>query len=37
MVSSIIIHWENGPGNWNAEEALSNVILCLIEAKLSFS
>jgi len=34
VVTSIMIHWKNGPGNWNAEETLSNVILSLIEAIL---
>jgi len=32
VATSIMIHWENGPGNCNAEETLSNVILSLIEA-----
>ena len=35
VATSTMIHWENGPGNCNAEETLSNVILSLIEAILS--
>jgi len=35
VATSIMIHWKNGPGNCNAEETLSNVILSLIEAILS--
>ena len=34
VVISVTIHWKNEPGNWNAEETLSNVILGLIEAIL---
>ena len=33
-VTSIMTHWKNWPGNCNAEETLSNVILSLIEAIL---
>ena len=35
VVISLKIHWKSEPGNWNAEETLSNVILGLIEAILS--
>ena len=35
VANCIMIHWENGPGNCNAEETLSNVILSLIELILS--
>ena len=35
VATSIMIHWENGPGNCNAEETLSNVILSLIELILT--
>ena len=31
----LMLHWKNGPCNWNTEENLSNVILSLIEEKLS--
>ena len=35
VATSIMIYWENGLGNCNAEETLSNVILSMIEAILS--
>jgi len=30
VATSLMIHWENGPGNRKAEETLSNVFLSLI-------
>jgi len=35
VVFSVMIHWKNVLGNWNAEEPLCNVIFSLIEAILS--
>ena len=36
VATSIMIHWENGPGNCNAEGTLSNVILRLDRVNIDF-